>query len=179
MFGKRELYTVKNRYTEDEIHQFISSMNFMINAIGYQSYGHICENRVCTDLEIIYIIEGEDEIEIEDNLYNYKAGDLFVIPPFVSHSIRVTNQGKNQNHWIHLDITPYYKIEQFIENIMGGKKLYKCHIGNSEELNNLFYRLEQEHSKKIPGYIAMKNSIFMEIVIFLLRFELNKNEEKN
>ncbi|MFI3212777.1 MAG: AraC family transcriptional regulator [Eubacteriales bacterium] len=165
---------------EDILYHFLSRIKLSINGFGHQfgdtGYNY-CDNRINTDFELIYVIAGENEIEIEGEIYHGKAGDLFLIPPFCKHDIHTTHQNPHDNYWIHFDIEPFYLSDQLQQSIMGNRGGYCEGIGEKVELIRFFGQIEKERKEMLPGYRTMQQNIFQNIITYLLRIKIGKEEK--
>lgn len=75
------------------VHSGWNQVNYITSVVGATRGGHFhkCNN------EAFYVISGEFRLDVESQdrkqreEYTMKAGDFFIIPPFVTHSFEFTN----------------------------------------------------------------------------------------
>ena len=165
---------------DDAICLLLRGIGFVFDGCGHQQVNcanNSCNNRVSMDFEIIYVIGGSDEICIDKKVYRGKAGDLFLIPPFVGHYIHTTKEDPHDNYWLHFDITSYEKQERFLQTILPGEREYLLPIGVDDRLVALFEDLRREAEEKQPGHTLMIGTLVEQIVTRIIRKTLNGKKE--
>lgn len=156
--------------TGDPLSRFLEEISFIPHAFGhqYQNSRAICDYRVIGDFELLYIINGESRITIGKKEYICGRGDIVLIPPFTMHKIQTTETNPHDNFWIHFDVNPFYRHEDFLSAILGD--CGNCvHIGYSDYLENLYNEIEKEFELQRPGNAALIRSLFTQIIIYILR----------
>lgn len=170
------LVKVPNQFSIDPLNGFMTGFNFVLNAFGHQynNPAACCNERIIGDFELIYFLGGDGVITIKNKDYKCGAGDIIFIPPFTKHKIQTSSNNPHNNYWIHFDILPYYKHNDFISAI-GINQSYKFHAGMVQELISLYSMLENEINNKLPGYKSFLNTTLLQILTLVFRF--NKNFE--
>lgn len=76
-----------------DIIKFLSNISPYVRRAwdGNMLSGWQLKERVIFDYEFVYIMEGEAEIAIEDRVYKAIPGELYIIRPFIRHSISMTS----------------------------------------------------------------------------------------
>lgn len=60
--------------------------------------------RILYDYEIVFVVEGSFKVITSQGSINFKAGDLFIIPPFLRHKQEIP-EGENCSYYaVHLDL---------------------------------------------------------------------------
>lgn len=180
-YAEKWLYTLNN-YTRDPLHHFISSFTFIANNFGHQHNDPSawCGDRVIGDFELIYIIDGQSDITIANKNFQCEQGDIILIPPFTKHKILTPSHNLHNNYWIHFDVEPFYRHEEFTNALTynedsihsNNNHQYMVHIGNVPELLTLYELLEKELSHPQLGFKTFFNTILVQIVTLLLRYNL-------
>lgn len=167
---------------EDEIYNFFEGTKFLINGVNYQNKtGAIlsCKNRINTDFEMIYVVGGENRIEIDDQVYYGSVGDLFLIPPFTKHSIESNLENPHENYWIHFDLNPFYMVDNFLFAIAGGPHEFCINVGKKHQLITLFERIIEETTFMKPGYKLISLNLFMNFITQIFRANIEKMNSDN
>lgn len=146
--------------------------------------------RVLFDYEILYVMEGEVKVTIEDKQYIGIPGDVFLFRPKKEHSITIIgNQQFRQPH-IHFDMiyqddSPNIKVsfkplDQILDN---EQKMFRKDIFNDSTLNfsdhirpqtpiiikKMFFDIIKEFDMKMPFYEIHIKGLFIELLVHLFR----------
>lgn len=167
-----DIYITSPRNMEkDSLSEYLNNYKFIFNRTGYQYNdpdSSSCGDRIIGDFEFIYIMSGESYITINENIYKCSKGDMVLIPPFVKHSINSSYTDPHENYWIHFDVFPLYKQEEFISLILYNGD-YKVHIGDIEEIKGLFSTLQKEDSEATSGYKIYLNALLVQLLVKIFR----------
>lgn len=159
-----------NSFSEDPLNEFISSLKLVPNGFGHQhdDPAACCGDRIIGDFELVYVLDGESCITVENREYQCRAGDVILIPPFVRNSIQTSSSRPHANYWLHFDVYPFYIHNEFISAILNseGNKIY---IGIVPELISLYQFLEKEINSDQPGCKTFFGTILTQIVTLLFR----------
>ena len=156
---------------KDILSEYLDNYKFIFNRTGYQYNSPTlssCGDRIIGDFELIYIMSGESSITINGNNYRCTKGDLLLIPPFVKHSINSSYTDPHENYWIHFDVFPLYKQEEFISSVLRNGD-YRLHLGDIEEIKALFSTLQKEYSEAPPGYKIYLNALLVQLLVKIFR----------
>jgi AraC-like DNA-binding protein len=123
--------------------------------------------RVIFDYELIYVKDGEIEVNVEGKLYYGLPGDIFFFRPMETHSITLLH-GKplHQNH-IHFDF--YYQPDS--PNVKVSMKPLKA----MTEQEKLFFREDvlKDMPVPIPNHIRLNNPLVIEKLILEIIHEFH------
>jgi AraC-like DNA-binding protein len=157
-------------FKRDALTDFINELSFIPHDFGHQCNDPdaVCEERITGDFELIYIIGGESIITIKHREYICKAGDMILIPPFTLHKIETPPSNPHDNYWLHFEVTPIYRQEDFTSNMLRSDE-NRIKIGLREELLSLYKSFEFEKRCIKPGNMAICSNILAHIIILLLR----------
>jgi AraC-like DNA-binding protein len=163
-------YAPSKALINDDLSKFISRFEFIPNEIGHQfNDPHaVCGNRIIGDFELIYVIEGESRIVVQEHEYICHAGDVVLIPPFVLNSISTPINNPHNNYWIHFDVNPIYLQSDFISALIPNK-VNKINVGIFTELLMLYKFLENEMNIQAPGGFVMFETLLKQIITFIMR----------
>ncbi len=124
-----------------------------------------------SEMELLYIIEGNVTIEINNNIINAKKGDVIIVNPFEMHSLRAEcNQNKVEYTYLDFDLALIYNqygITDFTKKLSGGSMKFENHISSQtigkaiKEIDRI-YQLQQKAWE--VNAIAMLYSIFYELL---------------
>lgn len=180
--GKYSMNPIYQRVERDDVIQpLLNDLHFILDGCGHQEGNcpnNSCGNRISLDFEIIYVIGGSNEICIDGKVYHGKAGDVFLIPPFLGHYIHTTHEDPHNNYWLHFDMEPYDRQEDFLGAILAGDQLYHSHIGVQPQMIALFENLLRELEEQKPGYKSITHLLVVQILILLMRENHGKNERR-
>ncbi len=159
-------YIVTQKINCDKLSELLCEMNIVPNNWGYQD-GHItnvpatCDWRVIGDFELIYVLEGETIITLENRTMVCHAGDFIFLLPYLRHKIDTSKHNPHVNYWIHFDVYPLYMHSQFI-SLMGAHVIHH----KSEYAEELYRNMHSKVSG--PGGYAMLKATLMLIIIDLV-----------
>lgn len=166
-----EIYcSIPNKIKSDLLTDFINSYIFNLNGFGHQfdDPDASCKDRIIGDFELIYVIDGESFITIGDQNYHCNAGDIILIPPFTKHKILSSRVNPHNNYWIHFDVYPFYKQNDFIGALMFHGKT-KMSIGVLDDLMTLYTLLDKEVNESKMGSRIFVNTLLTQIFISIMR----------
>jgi hypothetical protein len=126
---------------DDNFKDFFEDFSFITNDFGKQINNPLnscCDDRIIGDFELIYIVDGISYITINNKKYICQAGDMVLIPPFIKHKIETSKINPHHNYWIHFDVNPFYKQQDFISLLLSENE-YITKIGLQNELLSLYY----------------------------------------
>jgi AraC-like DNA-binding protein len=147
------------------------------------------QERVLFDYELLYLMEGEVLVTIEDQVYEGKAGDIFLFRPKQRHAIKQISKFIRQPH-IHFDFfynedshkvkvsfKPLEKISEgerawFREDIIDQMPIHipsHLRLKNPKIIENMMLELIHEFEGKIPFYEIKVKGLFIELWIQILR----------
>jgi AraC-like DNA-binding protein len=145
--------------------------------------------RVLFDYELLYIMEGEVLVTIEDDIYEGKSGDIFLFRPNQRHSLKKTSENLRQPH-IHFDFfydenSPKVKVSfKTAEKITEEEKSWfrsdildqmPLHLSSHLRLKNpiliehMLLELINEFESKMPFYEINVKGLFIQLWIQILR----------
>ncbi len=157
--------------TSDPLEDYINAFDFSLNAFGEQMNnpeGSSCEDRILGDFELIYIIDGESTISIDNIEYKCSKGNMVLIPPFTKNKIFANKENPHHNYWVHFDVNPFYRHDDFIKGLVG-KNNFVVNTGIVDELISLYLNLKVELEGKKPGYKVITSAILNQIVVTVIR----------
>lgn len=155
--------------------------------------------RVIFDYELLYIMEGQVIITIEDRRYNGKPGDVFLFRPKVRHSIQVTGDTSFRQPHLHFDLNyrcdspdvkvSFKRLEDMDEAEM--KKFRrdltlepemilpeKFALRNTKLFEEMLFDIIKEFQAKSPYYETAVKGQFLRLWTYLLRENYwNENPE--
>lgn len=132
------------------------------------------------EMEIGYIADGFFELYIENSLYKLKPGDVFIILPGVSHSLKnVTTLATFYNFiWDLNFLESRYmdagEINYIIPLITGAIKVSEI-IRNDIEINSLVKKMIEERKDEKEGYELMTKGLLYQFLGILIRKYCQKN----
>lgn len=150
----------------------------------------IIPERVLFDYELLYIMEGQVVVTIEDEVYDGHRGDIFLFRPKQRHSIRKVGRGRLRQPHIHFDFfqqedSPKVKVSfksldkisaeefhWFREDILDQMPVpFPSHLRlkNSLIIERLLMDLINEYENKMPFYEIKVKGLFIELFTQLLR----------
>lgn len=100
-------YKKKSFYTPLDIIEKVSGNEVMSNLLltwagcYTKAYGHIVNGRVLEDYVIVYCVDGLGWLELLNNRWIIKKGDIFVCPPNVIHYYGADDKVPWTKYWIH------------------------------------------------------------------------------
>ena len=140
--------------------------------------------------ELCFFLEGDIEMQIKEETYSILAGDILLIPPFLSHRSVTKNQEKPYRRfvlWLNLDYCKhllqsspdYAYLMQYIDK-------EKCHLIHTDQVNfhtihsKLLRLLEEMHAKKF-GRDTQISICINDLILCLNRlvYEQNTPKRKN
>jgi AraC-like DNA-binding protein len=169
---KNEIYyDVKKIFKKDLLSEFISLFTFSINSFGHQFNDPTtcCGDRLIGDFELIYVIGGESFITIQDKEYYCSKGDMIFIPPFTKHKIQTSVSNPHNNYWLHFDVYPFYRQQDFISAMLSTQINHETHIGVDDSLLKLYLTFEQEAAHMEPGSMTILNTLLTQIITMMFR----------
>jgi AraC-like DNA-binding protein len=118
------------------------------------------KERVIFDYELLYIMEGEVEVTIEDHLYHGIPGDIFLFRPKKAHSIKIKGDQQFRQPHIHFDLV--YQDDS--PNVrVSFKQLEKM---DEKEMTLFRQDLIEYCSLSIANHIRPQNPLIIEKMIF-------------
>lgn len=130
-----------------------------------------------SEIELLYVTEGNITIEINDTVINACKGDVIVINPFEMHSVHAAcNQEKLEYTYTNFDLNLIYNqygIMDFTKKLSSGGIKFKNHISSQKigniikEINSIY--LEQQKAWEIR-IISMIYQVFYELISMDLLF---------
>ena len=130
------------------------------------------------DFELLYVISGKADININGTKHNTKEGDVFVINPAQIHSCMKTYPGyKSFCMQFHLSFLSSRAIDicehRYVSPLTQKRIFFKNHYENDTNLRHLFDECEKEYRQKNDGYhIALKGYLY---AILTLLYRRNDN----
>ena len=132
--------------------------------------------------EIYYLISGEVDYFIDNELHHVNVGDIVLIPPNVIHK---TIKKKNIERKRLLIFIAEEDIREYLELYPDLLKFFNTHLikaknSSSQEakkIQNLFAELIEENASKNPNYALIK-ALIVQLVITFGRVSLN-NQKTN
>ncbi|TCC86340.1 AraC family transcriptional regulator [Pedobacter hiemivivus] len=109
--GQRMIVLTPNIRKEIKENPLISS--FYLTALGYYPHadGHECERpRGASEFILLYCIDGEGEIEMNDEVYLLKANTFFIIPKNTPHRYYSSDKAPWSIYWLHFSGTNSRKL---------------------------------------------------------------------
>jgi len=156
---------------EDRLSGFLKEITLIPHAFGHQCYDSaaICDDRIIGDFELIYIVDGESRITIGKKEYACGRGDIILIPPFTVHRIQTGKSRPHNNYWLHFDVYPLYRNEDFLHAMLAGENEHRIHLGLLNQMAEIYGKIEEEIETGRPGNAAFIHSLLTQIVITVLR----------
>lgn len=170
-------YEVPNHLHSDWLTDMLRQMSFVLHGFGRQRKdpAAMCRDRITGDFELIYVVDGESSIEVGQKTYACRAGDAVIIPPFCRHSILTPSDNPHDNYWIHFDVLPFYRQQEFLNALTAGGD-HKIHTGLSAQLAALYEGMEEEIGECRPGMLAYTERSLVQIFTLLLRVVRERGE---
>lgn len=146
--------------------------------------------RVIYDYEILYVKDGEIEVNVEGRLYHGVPGDIFLFKPMQTHSITILNGKPLHQPHIHFDLyyqpdSPQVKVSFKPLKAMTEQELQwfrkdvlqdmPVPLPNHVRLNKpiviekLIYDIIYEFERKFPYFETTAKGLFIQLWIQLLR----------
>ncbi len=162
--------------SDDDLSRRISEYQFSLRAAGHQNIegDGININRINSDFELIFIYKGKSTISIGDKQFSCSSGYVVLIPPFTLHSILPLHDDPHKDYWIHFDVYPLYLHNEFIKLLLPDL-CHKVSDQQAQELLPLYQMIEVETNRKGPGSVAYINALFQQIIITLMRNNLDQS----
>lgn len=146
--------------------------------------------RVIFDYELLYVMEGNIHVTVEDNSYNGKAGDVFLFKPKQRHSISVIGENCFRQPHIHFDLfytsdSPEVKVsfkaleemsdldmKKFRRDITNCSSMQlpnRIHIQNIKLFEEMLFDIIKEYEMKLPFYETNLQGLFIRLWTYLNR----------
>ncbi len=174
---KKEIYIVKNNIIEDPLSQWLKRFAFEAHAFGHQHNDKdaVCDFRVIGDFELIFVVGGQSIIPVEQKIHKLKGGDMILIPPFTRHKIDTEDSDPHDNYWIHFDVFPFYRQNEFKDMLSYGINNVGVQMF-SETLLPLLKQMENEMIKADNGSNSYVETLLLQLIISLLRNHYDENK---
>ncbi|AJY77319.1 AraC family transcriptional regulator [Paenibacillus beijingensis] len=148
------------------------------------------EERVLYDYELLYVMEGQVSVTIEDQEYEGLPGDLFLFRPKQRHSIRKVGSGLLRQPHLHFDLIyqhdspdvrvsfkPLAAIAEeekrwFREDLLDSFSVplsSHLRLRNPIVIEKMLLDIIKEHQMKLPFYEMNVKGMFIQLFIHLLR----------
>lgn len=121
----------------------------------------LIQERVLFDYELLYVMEGELLVTIEDEVYEGKQGDIFLFCPGQRHSLRKISQKLRQPH-IHFDF--FFQEDSPIVKV-SFRSLEKI---SNEEKRWFREDIMEQMPVPIPSHLRLKNPLLIEQMLIQL-----------
>ncbi|WP_308531491.1 AraC family transcriptional regulator [uncultured Paenibacillus sp.] len=119
------------------------------------------QERVLFDYELLYVMEGELLVTIEEEIYEGRQGDIFLFRPGQRHSLRKTSPKLRQPH-IHFDF--FYQ-----EDSPGVKVSFRSWDKISEEEKHWFREdIMDQMPVPLSSHLRLKNPLLIEQMLIQL-----------
>lgn len=146
--------------------------------------------RVLYDYEILYVKDGEIEVNVEGKLYHGLPGDIFLFKPLQTHSITLLGGKPLHRPHIHFDLyhqtdSPSVKVsfKPLKEMTEQDKQWFRkdvlqdlpfplpnhIRLNKSVVIEKLIYDIIYEFDRKLPYYETTAKGLFIQLWIQLLR----------
>ncbi len=120
----------------------------------------VLRERVIFDYELLYIMEGQVLITIEDKSYPAVPGDIFLFKPKVRHSITVTGDSRFRQPHIHFDLN--YRTDSPDVKV-SFKNLKEI---DDKDLKRFRRDVTLEPGMELPDKIVLRNIKLFEEMLF-------------
>jgi AraC-like DNA-binding protein len=167
--GNKTCYMPYN-LTNDPLSSFVKDFTFAPHSFGHQERdaSAVCDYRVIGDFELIFYVGGESCITIDRHEYICGRGDVVLVPPFAVNKIQTSPSNPHDDYWIHFDLYPFYRHDDFINTLLNGKG-NRIKVDCFDELLELYRRMEREVETKAPGSKLLTDNLFTQIITLLFR----------
>jgi AraC-like DNA-binding protein len=124
------------------------------------------KERVIWDYELLYLMEGELTVTVEDRSYHGQPGDVFIFLPKQRHSIRAAGGSRVRQPHVHFDLTEQEDSPQVMVSFKMAEDMTPQELQwfRSDELSTL--------APGLPSQIRLQNPRAVEAELFALIHEL-------
>ncbi len=125
-----------------------------------------CESHTHEFLELGYIYKGMGSYHIDGTDYTALAGDIFIIPPFVSHYEVHDPENPFQVNFlmVKFEIGDHGYIDDMVKLLQG-----KVHMDQVQKVKELFDDITDEVVFQNPGYLSIIDAKLKSLLILLYR----------
>lgn len=121
------------------------------------------------DYELLYVMEGHIDVNIEGNLYQGIPGDLFLFRPGQTHSIKTTGHTTLRQPHIHFDL---YEDQLSKDLKITYPKVYEM---NENETHLIRQDYSKDHTIILPSHMKLPQTHYFEQLLFEI---INAYEDK-
>lgn len=138
---------------------------------GYQENdpSNVSDFRVLSDYELIYNVGGTTIVQMCDERYEVRQGELILIPSLTYHKIDTPKDDVHKNYWVHFTLEPSLLSKHMIDALIVNWGGLTKKIGLDETLLYLYETMHEEDKKAGNFHHYLCQSYFMQIWLYLLQ----------
>ena len=137
-YKKYSFYTPEDIIEKESQDIILSNMLLTWAGCYVKAYEHYIHNRLLQDYVLIYCLDGQGWLELQDNRFSIKKGDLLICPPGIIHSYGADAKDPWTKYWVHFrgDAAPAY-----VAFVGATASAPIVHIGENIKLLSLFQEI--------------------------------------
>lgn len=132
--------------------------------------------RVLKDCYIVYILTGRGKLETKSNRWEIKPGDVIVLAPKEWHRYKPSENTGWEEFWIGFNGELFSS--RILNELLPTGRSYVKNIGFQDELISLFKKSLYLVKKNDPGFKKILSGIVMQLVAYLVSYEIQKSESR-
>ena len=150
----------------DRLSEFMEQFTFHVNSVG--SWKRDRKKRAhytINDIEFIFYVSGSSKTTILGTEHHCCENDFMILEPLQLYTSENEDQLETEYYFIHFDVLPIHSMQDFLA-CFRSRVLRAEH---PEYILSLFRTVQQEVSRREPGYISKVNACIKLLSVEIIR----------